>query len=86
MQKHTVTLLVSLSGIYKHNLFIVVLCSTENKVLVMGGMAIDTNPRDMFVEFDVEENKWKKLPGMPTARYATFAFLVGDKLYVVGEI
>jgi len=57
----------------------------EDKILVVGGMALDTNPRDMFVEFDVAGNKWKKLASMPTPRYATSTFLIGDKLYVVGK-
>ena len=60
-------------------------CVTGDKILVIGGMALDTNPRDMFVEFDVAGNTWQKLPSMPTPRYATFAFLIGDKLYVVGK-
>lgn len=55
------------------------------KIIVVGGMALDTNPRDMFVEFDVAENKWQKLPSMPTPRYATTVFLISDKLYVIGK-
>nr|KAG5705559.1 hypothetical protein BaRGS_034757 [Batillaria attramentaria] len=71
--------------VHDGNLYIIGGCdASDNKVLVIGGMAVDTNPRDMFVEFDVEGNKWKKLPGIPTARYASSAFLIGDKLYVIG--
>ena len=51
----------------------------------MGGMATDTNPRDFFRSIDLEENKWKSLPPMPTPRYASFAFLINEKLYVIGE-
>lgn len=53
---------------------------------MLGGMALDTNPRDMFVEFDIAENKWKKLAHIPTPRYASSVFLIEDKLYVLGEV
>ena len=61
------------------------LCSLDDRVLVMGGMATDTNPRDFFRSIDLEENKWKSLPPMPTPRYASFVFLINEKLYVIGE-
>jgi hypothetical protein len=57
----------------------------EGKVLVIGGMGVDTNPKDSFTEFDVDANTWQRLPAMPTPRYATGAFLVGGKLYVIGQ-
>ncbi|GFS23819.1 kelch domain-containing protein 8B [Elysia marginata] len=50
----------------------------------MGGMSADTSPFDKFVELDLETFKWQLMPAMPTPRYATFAFLVDDKLYVIG--
>ena len=59
---------------------------TEGKVVAVGGMGTDTNPFDSLVEIDVDENKWKELPAMPTARYATFSFLMNDKLYVIGKV
>lgn len=59
---------------------------SDNKILVVGGMGLDTNPRDTFVEFDVADNKWQKLPSMPTARYAAFTFIINNKLYVIGKV
>lgn len=50
----------------------------------MGGNGADTNPVDAVSSIKIEENKWKALPPMPTARYATFSFLIDDKLYVIG--
>lgn len=61
------------------------ICSKDDKVLVIGGMAKDTNPRDSVMSYDVSTNKWKALKPMPTPRYACFPFLVGNKLYVLGE-
>lgn len=57
---------------------------SDGKIIAVGGMGTDTNPYDSLVEIDVSENKWKELPAMPTARYATFSFLIQDKLYVIG--
>jgi len=54
-------------------------------MIVVGGMSIDTNPKDYLMQYDPETNQWKMLPSMPTARYATFSFLINDKLYVLGE-
>jgi hypothetical protein len=59
---------------------------TDDKVLVMGGMGVDTNPNDSFMMIDLDENKWKGLKPMPTARYATFSFIINDKLYVIGKL
>jgi len=56
----------------------------EDKVLVVGGMAVDTNPKDYLMQYDWQKDLWKSLPSMPTARYATFSFLVNDRLYVLG--
>ena len=52
----------------------------------VGGMSDDTNPSDMFVELDVETDQWQKMPPMPTGRYATFSFLIDDKVYVLGKL
>ena len=49
-------------------------------------MSADTSPFDLFVELDLETLKWQKMPPMPTQRYATFSFLIDDKLYVIGNI
>ena len=57
----------------------------DERVLVMGGMSTDTNPQDIFSSIDLEENKWKRLPPIPTPRYATFSFLINEKLYVIGK-
>lgn len=57
----------------------------EGKVLTIGGMGIDTNPKDYFMSYDIESNRWQSLPPMPTPRYACFAFIVKDKLYVLGK-
>ena len=48
-------------------------------------MAEDTNPSELFVELDLETEQWQKMPPMPTPRYATFSFLIDDKVYVLGE-
>ncbi|CAH1783842.1 unnamed protein product [Owenia fusiformis] len=58
----------------------------DGQVLVLGGMALDTNPRDFLLSYNIETNKWKSMPSMPTARYATFSFLLNDEkdLYVIG--
>ena len=58
---------------------------SDGKVIVVGGMAFDTNPKDYLMSYDLETNKWKSLAAMPTPRYATFSFLINDKLYVMGE-
>ena len=58
---------------------------SDDKVLAVGGMATDTNPQDYFRSIDIEENKWKALPPLPTPRYATFSFLINEKLYVIGK-
>ena len=54
-------------------------------VIVIGGMSIDTNPKDYMMSYDLKEDRWQTLPPMPTPRYATFAFIINDKLYVIGE-
>lgn len=51
---------------------------------MIGGMSIDTNPKDFLMQYDIEKDVWKSLPSMPTARYATFSFIIQDKLYVIG--
>jgi hypothetical protein len=48
-------------------------------------MGLDTNPKDTLCAYDIESNTWKGLKGMPTARYATSAFLINEKLYVCGK-
>ena len=50
----------------------------------MGGMSDDSNPKDHLWSYDVENNKWKALPSMPTPRYASAAFEINNKLYVIG--
>ena len=57
----------------------------DGKVVVVGGMGIDTNPKDFFMSYDVVTNKWQALTSMPSARYATFTFLVKNWLYVIGK-
>ena len=57
----------------------------DGKAYVIGGMAYDTNPRDHLMCYDVETNLWQSLPPMPTLRYATFNFLIENKLYVIGK-
>ena len=48
-------------------------------------MGLDTNPKDTLCAYDIESNTWKGLKGMPTARYATSAFLINEKLYICGK-
>lgn len=57
----------------------------DGKIYVVGGMSTEGNPRDLFMSYDVTKNKWASLLPMPTARYATFSFLIDDKMYVLGE-
>jgi len=56
----------------------------DDKVLAVGGMSTDTNPKDYLMQYDADKDVWKSLASMPTARYATFSFLINDKLYVLG--
>ena len=64
------------------SLFIIFL---DNKIIVCGGMGMDTNPKDTLCAYDAESNTWKAMKGMPTPRYATYSFLVNEKLYVCGK-
>ena len=57
---------------------------SDGKIYAVGGMGLDTNPRDTLMCYDIETNLWSSLPKMPTPRYATFSFLIHDKLYVLG--
>ena len=65
-------------------MYLTLVC-TDDKVIVVGGMSIDTNPKDHMLSYDVATDRWQSLPPMPTARYACFAFLIRDKLYVLGK-
>lgn len=56
----------------------------DGKLIVVGGMSIDTNPKDYLMQYDADRDVWKNLASMPTARYATYSFLTRDKLYVLG--
>ena len=56
----------------------------DGKVIVVGGMGVDTKPKDYLLEYDAVTDKWMSLPAMPTPRYATFTFLINDNLYVIG--
>ncbi|XP_067684477.1 kelch domain-containing protein 8A-like [Haliotis asinina] len=58
----------------------------DGKILVIGGMGKDTNPNDYFFELDIDSDpfKWRRLPGMPTARYASATFCMGSDLFVIG--
>ncbi|XP_039248230.1 kelch domain-containing protein 8A-like [Styela clava] len=61
----------------------------DGKIHIFGGMGSDTNPRDHFKCLDVESSsgnreRWQAFPPMPTARYASSAFLKNNKVYVVG--
>ena len=47
-------------------------------------MSVDTNPKDYLMQYDADKDVWKSLASMPTARYATYSFLIRDKLYVLG--
>lgn len=58
----------------------------DDKLIVVGGMGIDTNPKDYLMQYDAEKDVWKSLASMPTPRYATFSFLIRDKLYVLGKL
>lgn len=56
----------------------------DGRIITVGGMGPDTNPRDYLMSYDLETDKWSSLPAMPTPRYATFSFLIKDRLYVLG--
>lgn len=58
---------------------------TDNKIYCVGGMGADTNPKDHFLAYDPATNLWQSFPVMPTPRYATFSFLINNKLYVLGK-
>ena len=55
-------------------------------MIVVGGMSSDSNPKDHLMQYDADKDVWKSLASMPTARYATFSFLIHDKLYVLGRL
>jgi len=51
----------------------------------MGGMSSDTNPRGTILSYDVENDTWKKYAAeMDVPRYATFSFLINEKIYTIG--
>jgi len=58
----------------------------DGKVIVVGGMGSDSNPKDYLMQYDADKDVWKSLASMPSARYATFSFLIHDKLYVLGRL
>lgn len=58
----------------------------DGKMIVVGGMGADSNPKDYLMQYDANRDVWKSLPTMPTARHATFSFLIHDKLYVLGRL
>ena len=62
------------------------LTAVDGKMIVVGGMSTDSNPKDYLMQYDAEKDVWKSLPSMPTARYATSSFLIHDKLYVLGRL
>ena len=61
---------------------------SDGMVYIVGGMKADGNPSSMFLEYDVTDDtaRCRKLPGLPTSRYATFTFVIGGRLYVVGKL
>lgn len=68
------------------------LCRADDKLLIFGGMKIDTNPTDesrcILIE-EKEESKevevlWRALPFMPTARYAADALGYEKQVAVIG--
>ena len=64
--------------------------SYANKIYVFGGGGIVTPggpnwmPLDNSWEYDPQNDTWKALAPMPTARGAGIAALVGNKVYVIG--
>ena len=60
------------------------LFDVDDKLIVVGGMGLDTNPKDYLMQYDADKDVWKSLAAMPTARYATFSFFIHNKLYVLG--
>ncbi|XP_033114701.1 kelch domain-containing protein 8A-like [Anneissia japonica] len=80
VEKKTWTALKSL----EEKLMGVVTCVHNNNVIVIGGMKLNTEPSEKCRVYDIDKNLWLTLPDMPTARYAAFAHLKGDKLYVFG--
>lgn len=49
-------------------------------------MGYDTNPKDYVLSYDLETNRWQSFASMPTPRYATFSFLIENRLYVLGKL
>ena len=52
---------------------------------ILGGMRMDTTPTASLHRYDQAADQWSSLPSMPTARYATYQFIIGHRLYVIGE-
>lgn len=51
----------------------------------LGGMASDTTPQALVRVYQAEKDQWQPLTSMPTPRYGATAFLIGNKIYILGE-
>jgi len=59
---------------------------TADTSVIMGGMAIDTCPRDTVrqVKWEDGTTKWQNLPPMPTPRYSVHLSYYQDNIFAVG--
>ena len=56
----------------------------DNKIYVFGGGGPNFSSLDSCVYYNPDKNSWVDIKPMPTKRSGTAAFLVGEKIYVVG--
>ena len=59
----------------------------DGRIYVAGGsgdLLFGADPRRELFEYDPATDRWTELPGMPTARLATAAGVIGDRMYVAG--
>lgn len=58
---------------------------SDGKVYALGGMGADTAPQALVRLYDAEKDQWQPLTSMPTPRYGATPFLIGNRIYLMGE-
>ncbi len=65
------------------------LAAARGDLYVLGGLTAhlaETAATGRAWRFDIESNRWSKLPPLPTPRGAAGAVTIGDRIYVVGGV
>jgi hypothetical protein len=55
-----------------------------DKVYLFGGLDADSSPSDFSAVLDTSTGRWRKLPPLPTARYAHTVTLHDGRIYAIG--